>query len=472
MRLEKDSLGSLELQDANYFGIQTERARHNFSVSGQTFERYPQLLWSMAMIKKAAALANRDIGALEGELAEAVCEAAKEIADGQMASQFTVDVYQGGGGTSINMNVNEVLANRANEILTGRKGYTRVHPNTHVNMGQSTNDVVPSAIKMACYLYLGELQSSLVKIEKALSEKVEEFADIVKIGRTCLQDAVPLTLGQQFSGYLSFVQRQTKIIENVKKSCLILTIGGTAIGTGIGTFPGYVEKFYEHLCRNTNIPFQIDANLFDGFQNVDGYLHVSSALKSLSTGLSKMASDFRLLSSGPRAGLSELSLPAVQPGSSIMPGKVNPVIPEMMIQVCFQVYGNDQTITMAVDRGELELNVWEPLIMKNLFESCQLLTNSIALFTDRCIVGLQANRKICQQYATSSLSLSTVLSSLYGYEFACELTKEAHINKKTIKEIVVEKQIMSDKMADQLLDPVHLTSATKSSELIKQYQNK
>lgn len=469
MRQEKDALGTLELGDV-YYGIQTERARHNFSISDQTMENYPKLIWAVAAIKKAAALANLDIGALDKDSATAICIAADEIMRGHMESQFPINVYHGGGGTSLNMNVNEVLANRANEILTGRKGYDQVHPNTHVNMAQSTNDVIPSAIKIASFFYLKELLDSLDVIKKALSIKKEEFKEIVKIGRTCLQDAVPITLGQQFSGYHSFIERQIKEIEDVQSACLSVVIGATAVGTGIGAFPGYTEKVYSYLSQITEIPVVKEENFFDGLQNGDGYLKISSSLKCLATGLSKLASDLRLLSSGPRAGLAEITLPAVQPGSSIMPGKINPVIPEMVIQVCFEVYGNDQTITMAVDRGELELNVWEPIILKNLFESCTLLSNTINIFTEKCIEGIEANKEICKQQADASLSLSTVLASLFGYEIASDVAKEAYKRELTIKEITVEKGLLTKEEANTLLDPMTLTSLEVSSRVLSEFK--
>ncbi len=461
MRMEKDALGGLEIDDDVYYGIQTVRAYENFSISGQSIEMYPKLIWSMAVIKKSAALANRDIGVLESEIADAICAAADEIMNGRMKSQFPVDVYQAGGGVSVNMNINEVIANRANEMLTGHKGYDRVHPNVHVNMSQSTNDVLPSAIKLACFLYIQDLLQSLHIIENALAKKVTEFRDVVKISRTCLQDAVPITLGQQFSGYHSFFCRQIEEVETLKKVCLPLVMGATAVGTGIGSYPGYMEKIYQYLPHISGIPVTKENNFFDGLQNADVYLKISSALKCLATGLSKLASDLRMLSSGPRAGFAEITLPAVQPGSSIMPGKINPCIPEMVIQVCFEVYGHDQTITLAVDRGELDLNIWEPIILKNLFASFQLLTNSIVLFTNKCIEGVKANKEICKQYAETSLSLSTVLSSLFGYETACDIAKEAYERGLTIKELAIEKEMLMAEEAEQLLNPIILTGLDK-----------
>jgi aspartate ammonia-lyase len=418
MRLEKDLIGELEIDEDVYYGIQTVRACQNFAVSGQTIEIYPHLIRSVAYIKKAAAMANHSVDVLDLEKKNAICLAADEVIDGKMKHQFPVDIYQAGGGVSINMNVNEVIANRANELLTGHKGYDVIHPNEHVNMSQSTNDVLPSAMKMACFFYIEDLLNSLAEMEGSLARKVKEFADVVKIARTCLQDAVPITLGQQFSGYHSFIKRQIGELKKLQKDCLSIVIGATAVGTGIGAAPGYQEKMYEFLPLIAIVPVIKEDNFFDGLQNADTFLKISAYLKALSSGLSKMSSDLRLLSSGPRAGFAEIRLPAVQPGSSIMPGKINPCIPEMMMQVCFDVYGKDQAITFAVDRGELDLNIWEPIILKNLFDSFLILTNSITLFTEECLDGIEVNKTVCLNNAVSSLSLSVVISTLFGYQVA------------------------------------------------------
>ncbi|SFM46090.1 aspartate ammonia-lyase [Paenibacillus sp. 1_12] len=469
-RQEKDSLGELSINDNLYYGIQTERARLNFPVSGRTVEVFPKMIWAITAVKKAAALANKEIGALEDEISIAICSAADEIMNGQFKEQFPIDIYHGGGGTSFNMNVNEVIANRANEILTGYKGYNKVHPNSHVNMGQSTNDVIPSALHIACYFCLQDLLPSLVRLSETLESKMNEFQHVVKLARTCLQDAVPITLGQQFSGYAHFVKRQIIELENLKSDCLLLTIGATAVGTQLGTSPGYLEKVYQHLSSIMGVTVQKTENFFDGLQNADVYVKISSVLKGIATGMSKIASDLRILSSGPRAGLGEMVLPAVQPGSSIMPGKVNPVIPEMVMQICFQIYGNDLAVTMAADRGELDLNVWEMLIMKNLIESCELLTNGIDLFNNKCIVGLQANIDVCKKQADSSLSISMVLESIVGYETANKLAQEAFENNMTIKEIAIFKKILSQEEAEVLLDPLTLTDSLKSSRLLESFK--
>lgn len=390
--------------------------------------------------------------------------------DGKMQGQFPIDLFQGAGGTSLNMNLNEVIANRANELLSGEKGYVLVHPNVHVNMGQSTNDVIPSAMKMTNYLYIKELLQMVYTIERELAVKVTEFSNVVKIARTCLQDAVPITLGQQFSGYHSFIKRQISELENLKDYCLTITLGATAVGTGLGTSPGYEEKVYEYLREVSEIPVMKNNNFFDGMQHADLYVKISAVLKGLATGLSTMAADFRLLSSGPRAGFSEITIPAVQPGSSIMPGKINPAMPEMMMQACFQVYGNDSVITMAVDRSEANINVWDNLIAKNLFESFELLTNGIELFTEKCVKGIQANKDVCLEYAESSLANSTVLALLFGYETASDIAKEAFKKDLSIKSIVIEKGLFTKEEADELFDPLMLADPSRNNLIGSMYK--
>jgi len=455
--LEKDSLGSLPISDDVYYGIQTERARCNFDISGTSLGQFPELILALAAIKKAAALANCELGTLERPIAGAICSATDEILARKMTDQFPVDIYQGGGGTSTNMNMNEVLANRANELLTGIKGYDRVHPNDHVNLGQSTNDVIPSAMILACH----ELGSRLIKqidlLENALADKEGEFSDVVKIARTCLQDALPITLGQEFSGYRSFVSRQKNLLKKLRDQCTTLPLGATAVGTGIGAPTGYANAIFSHLSAITGLGLQQDENLFDALQNADLYMHISGALKRLAAGLSKMAADLRLLSSGPRAGFNEIELPAVQPGSSIMPGKINPVMPEMIIQVAYRVIGNDMVITMAVDGGELDLNIWESVITSSLTESFRLLTNGIAKFTNLCVAGIKANRDVCRDMAASSLALCTPLVSLLGYEKTSEIAKEAFKSGASIRDLVVRQGLLSDDRVDALLDPEKLT---------------
>ncbi|MCS2146792.1 aspartate ammonia-lyase [Scandinavium sp. H11S7] len=466
MRTENDALGSREIEDDHYYGIQTQRALENFSISGITIDKIPSYIDSLLLIKKSAAIANHRIGKISNEQVLAISQAADEFLTTPQAQQFPLDIYQGGGGTSTNMNVNEVLANRANEILTGKKGYDVVHPNTHINMCQSTNDVIPAAMKMSIYKILGELEYALSSFVEILGNKVEEFTDIVKIGRTCLQDALPLTLGQQFSGYCSAFERSVLQINNVRRHCLELPMGATAIGTEFGTYPGYKDAFYHALHENTGINFTPEKNFFDALQNADFWITTSAVLKSTANILNKLASDLRLMASGPRAGLAEITLPAVQPGSSIMPGKINPVIPEMAIQVYFRILGNDLSITRACE-GELELNVWESLILNCISESCRLLTECLPLFSEKCIKNLIANRERCAEDAGSSLALSTVIATIFDYKIASEVARKAETEGKSIYQIVVESGLLSTEKASQLLEPSVLTCPELFNELYK-----
>ncbi len=460
----------MQLEDSLYYGIQTERARQNFAISGLETGRYGIFIWSLAAIKKAAAQANCQVGALDGEIAQAIEQAAQEVMDGKFSTAFPVDIFQGGGGTSYNMNMNEVVGNRANELLTGAKGSDKVHPNTHVNMGQSTNDTIPASMKLACYLYLQELLGAVTKLENALREKEKEFADIVKLGRTCIQDAVPLTLGQEFGGYYGLIKRRRAYLEELQKKCLSLPLGGTAVGTELSTAAGYLEAVYPALSAILGATVVPEEDFFDGLQNGDIYIEISCGLKALATGLSKIATDLRILSSGPRAGFQEIILPALQPGSSIMPGKINPVMPELMNQVCYQICGNDVAVTMAVEGGELDLNVWEPVIIKCLAESCILLTNSIPLFVDKCISGIMANGELCRAYSERSTALSTVIATLFGYPTGSKVAKMADKENRTVKEIVIREGILSAEDAEILLDPILMAKPQEFRQKVQEYQ--
>lgn len=467
MRKEKDSLGELSISNDAYFGIQTQRAIDNFGISDRTMDDFPSFITAIAQIKKASALANKNINRITEEQCNAICKAADEIAEGKMQGQFPIDIFHGGGGTSTNMNVNEVIANRATEMITNSKGYDPVHPNTHVNMGQSTNDVIPAAMKMACYLELKHMERSLDHAIAVLKTKEEEFKNVVKLGRTCLQDALPMTLGQMFSGYRSNMERQRGNIANVKKHLLELPLPATAIGTCFGTFPGFEKALYEHLPEVTGTPYCREENLYDGLQNADIWIQVSAALKSTASAFNKLSSDLRLMSSGPRAGLNEINLPAVQPGSSIMPGKINPVMPEMMIQVAFKIFGNDLSVSLAADQGELDLNVWESLILNCIYESITILSKGIILFTDKCLAGLTANEDKCAQDAGSTLALSTVLATLYDYPVASDVAKKAWAENVSVKEIAVREGIFTPEQADVLLDPANLIDINVFESVVK-----
>lgn len=472
-RYESDSLGALPIPQDAYYGIHTERGRQNFAVSGKSIGQFPEFIRCLAMIKKATALANQEIGALAAPVAEAIAKAADEVIEGKIkADQFPVDIIQGGGCVSTHMNINEVLANRANELITGEKGYEFVHPNNHVNMGQSTNDVLPSALKITLHFYILNLINSLQLLEDTLKAKVEEFKDVVKLSRTCLQDAVPITLGQEFSAYLALVSRGIRQLEKQADACLDIPLGATAVGTSLGTRPGYLETIYPKLREVTGLTIRQDENFFDGLQSGDFFIEFSGTLKAVATGLSKMATDFRLLSSGNRTGMMEIVLPAVQAGSSIMPGKVNPSYPELINQVAYQVCGNDLTVTMAVEGIELDLNIWDSIISKCLFESCELLTRSVPLFTQKCVKGIKANRTECRRQAENTLSLALVISIVYGYEVGVMVAKHAHKNRLSIKEAAISLNILSEELAEELLDPMMLTDASRSVEIINKMAEK
>lgn len=453
MRKERDSLGEMYLEDSVYYGIQTQRAKENFQVSDTSTAAYPHYIQNVVLIKKAAAMANCDIRALEKDIAEAVVKAADEVISGSYMDQFPLDVLQGGGGTSTNMNVNEVLANIAGEMKYGRKNAPEIHPNTHVNMCQSTNDVIPSAIKLTCWHYIGDLVESIKVLEAELEKKTQQFAKVVKLGRTCLQDALPLTLGQEFSGYASLVKRQREQLERIRPEFLSIPLGGTAVGTGALAEPGYLQRVYIRLAECTGLEVRRDENFFDGLQNADMYITLSAALKGLSAGISKISRDLRLLSSGPRAGLGEIILPALQPGSSMMPGKVNPVLPELMRQIWFKVCGNDLSVTLAAEDGELDLNIWEPVITACLFESFALLTRSIPVFARRCIAGIEAREEVCSSYAGSSLALSSVIASRFDYPTGAKTASYAAQQNITAAQAAVELGLVTQEEADQLFDP-------------------
>jgi len=470
MRKEYDALGEMNIDDALYYGIQTHRAMNNFTVSGRAIGDYTSFINSLAYIKKAAALANNSLGLLTDAQCGAICKAADEVLQGKMAEQFPIDIFHGGGGTAANMNIDEVLANRASEILTGRKAYEPVHPNTHVNKGQSTNDVIPSAMKMAVHTELAGLTTSLEHALAVLREKEIAFKDTVTIGRTCVQDALPITFGQFFSGSRAALERLIAKTALIREELLELPMPGTAIGTCFAAAPGYAEALYPQLAKVTGVPFRMEGNLYDGLQNADIWMVVSGHLKAIGSLFTKISADLRLLSSGPRAGFNNLNLPAVQPGSSIMPGKVNPVMPEMMMQIGFKVFGNDCAVSLAADRGELELNVWESLILQCVMESIHLLRNGVRLFSDRCLTGITVNEEQCQRHAASSLALSTVLAVLEGYPFASEVAKEAAGRGLSIKDVVVEKGIMDQATAERMFDPMAMTDIVAFQALIDGYK--
>jgi fumarate hydratase class II len=457
LRIEKDTLGKVKLPDDVYYGVQTRRAIDNFPVSGLRLPR--RFIKAQGIVKLAAARANGSLGLIRWKILKAIEKAALEVIKGMHDQHFVVDVYQAGAGTSQNMNANEVIANRAIEILGGEKGdYGCIHPNDHINMAQSTNDTIPTSMYISSFEAVrDDLIPSLRELKDALLSKSREFDTVVKAGRTHMQDAVPMRLGQEFSGYAEAVNKDICRIQNASESLLALPIGGNAVGTGINAKPRYRRSVIKEIRKITGVKFKGTENLFEGIQNVSPAIELSASLRGISINLTKIANDIRLLSSGPRTGFAEIKLPVVQPGSSIMPGKVNPVMAEMLNMVCFQVMGNDTTIAYAAQASQLELNVMMPVIAHNLLFSIEILSNGISAFTDKCVKGIEADAKKCKDYADTTLAVATALNPVIGYASAAEVSKEAYRTGKTVKQIAIEKGILSEKDTSQILDPQRLT---------------
>jgi aspartate ammonia-lyase len=450
-RIERDPLGELPVPADALYGIQTERARRNFPISG--LAPLPAFVDAVVRIKQAAALTHRDTGRLEPRLADAIARAAAEVLAGKHRDQFVVDPYQAGAGTSHNMNVNEVLANRANELLGGRRGeYQPIHPNDHVNMAQSTNDVIPTAIRLAALAMLPPLLDAQDELAEAFLARGTAFDDILKAGRTHLQDATPIRLGQEFTAYGHTVQRNRSRIERAAGDLRDLGIGGTAVGTGLNAEPAYPRLMVTHLETLTGLELREGEDRVQLMQSLGDAAAFSGALRAYAVDLGKIASDIRLLASGPRTGLAELVLPAVQPGSSIMPGKVNPSIAEMVNMVCYQVLGNDVTIATAAEAGQLELNVMMPVIAHNLLVAMQLLTNASRVFAQRCVAGITADRAQSEYWLARSPAIVTALAPRIGYAEAAKLAKEAVARNLTVRELVMEKGLLSPQELDEVLN--------------------
>ncbi len=456
-RVDHDSLGEVKVPADAYWGAQTQRAVENFPISGLHLQR--SFIRAQAVVKRACAQANAELGQLDEKIAQAIVQAADEVLSGKLLDQFVVDVYQAGAGTSQNMNANEVLANRAIELLGGQRGdYRLVHPNDHVNRGQSTNDTIPTAMHIAALQEITqELLPALAELQEALQAKADEFDEIIKSGRTHLQDAVPMRLGQEFGAYARMIELGQARLERAADDLRELAIGGNAIGTGINTPEGYAERCVQQINEVTQLDFRPAENRFEAIQNRDAAVNVSGVLRTLTTSLTKIADDLRLLSSGPKTGLGEIQLPTVQPGSSIMPGKVNPVMAEMLNMVCFQVLGHDLTVLRAGQAGQLELNVMMPVIAYNLLQEIEILTSGIRAFTVRCVRGIKANQATCRNYAESTPQVATALSPYIGYEKAAELVKEALRTNRPIREVVAEKKLLSAEKLEQALDLHRLT---------------
>ncbi len=453
-RQESDLLGELNVPKDAYFGVQTQRAINNFKISNQHLSSYPEFVKALGYVKKGAAKTNFEMGILEADIFEAINQSCDEVINGKFNHEFPVDMIQGGAGTSVNMNANEVIANRALEILGHQKGdYQYCSPNDHVNLSQSTNDAYPTSIKIALYLMNQTLVAKLEKAIEAFRAKGVEFADVIKMGRTQLQDAVPMTMGQEFEAYAATLEEEISKLNNNAKLFVEINMGATAIGTGINAPQGYAQKCANNIAEITGIPIISAPNLVEATPDTGSYVIYSSAMKRMAVKLSKICNDLRLLSSGPRAGLYEINLPPMQPGSSIMPGKVNPVIPEVVNQVCFKVFGNDLTVTFAAEAGQLQLNVMEPVLCHAIMESINFLCNALETLTDKCIIGITANKEVCLNMVKNSIGIVTALNPYIGYKNSTKIAQEALATGKSVYDLVLEHGILSQDKLDAILDP-------------------
>ena len=452
MRIESDSIGSRQVPKDAYYGVQSLRGRENFHITGQQLR--PEFIVALAQIKKACALSNLAAGELDKPRADAIVAACDEIIGGKLHDQFICDPIQGGAGTTANMNANEVIANRAIEILGGEKGdYSIVHPNDHVNRAQSTNDVIPTAAKITAAKLLKAAIAQVARLRDALLEKEKEFYNIIKMGRTQMQDAVPIRLGAEFGAYARAISRDLIRMEQALEEMYTINLGGTAVGTGLNTDPTYIQMLAPTLAVICDLPLLKAHDLVDGTQNLDSFAYVSAILKTCAISCSKIANDLRLMSSGPRCGFEEINLPPMQNGSSIMPGKVNPVIPEVMSQAAFCIIGNDMTITMAAEAGQLELNFAEPVLYHKLFESLVALSGAVETFVDNCISGITANADRCRELVDSSVGIITAICPKVGYEASADIAKTAIATGVSVREVLRSKQILSEKEIEKLLNP-------------------
>ena len=465
MRLEHDFLGEMEIPANIYYGIQTMRALENFYVSGQPISTFPEFIRALAWIKKAAAKANAKLGVLPENIEKGICAACDDIIEGKLLDQFPVDVIQGGAGTSTNMNANEVIANRALEIMGHQKGeYQYCHPNNHVNCSQSTNDAYPSALRLALYVKLGRLIGDIDYLRQGFAAKGDEFAHVVKMGRTQLQDAVPMTLGMEFHAYANTLGEEITRLEEARKLALEINMGATAIGTGICSPKGYIDLVIKELWAVSGIPVKSSPNLVEATWDTGCYVQISGALKRSATKISKICNDLRLLSSGPRTGLNEINLPKMQPGSSIMPGKVNPVMPEMVNQICFDIMGKDVTIAIASEAGQLELNVMEPIMALCMFNGINRLGKGIRALQDRCVNGITAKTERCRQMVEHSIGIVTALLPYIGYEKAAAIAKEALATGKSVVQLAIDQNLLATGEIEKILSPENMLQP-RSQEL-------
>ena len=464
-RVEKDSIGTKDVPENVYYGVQSLRAAENFHITG--LNMHPEIINSLAYIKKAAAITNCEAGLLDKRRTQAIVQACDEILEGKFREDFIVDPIQGGAGTSLNMNANEVIANRAIEILGGKKGdYSVVNPNDHVNCGQSTNDVIPTAGKMTSLRLLKKLKKQLLRLHSALEQKADEFDSIIKMGRTQLQDAVPIRLGQEFKAYSVAILRDLNRMDKAMDEMRTLNMGGTAVGTGLNADESYLRRIVPNLSEISGMDLAQAYDLIDATQNLDSFVAVSGAVKACAVTLSKIANDLRLMSSGPRAGFGEINLPAKQNGSSIMPGKVNPVIPEVVNQVAFNAIGNDMTITMAAEAGQLELNAFEPIIFYCLFQSIDTIAYAVNTFVDNCVIGITANETRCRYFVENSVGIITAICPYVGYQKAAEIAKEAIKTGESVRKLIIEKGLLTKEQMDEIMDPVQMTEPGISGKTV------
>ncbi|AZV51050.1 MULTISPECIES: aspartate ammonia-lyase [Bacillus] len=455
-RVEKDFLGEKQIEADVYYGIQTLRASENFPITG--YKIHEEMINALAIVKKAAALANMDVKRLYEGIGQAIVQAADEILEGKWHDQFIVDPIQGGAGTSMNMNANEVIGNRALEIMGHKKGeYIHLSPNTHVNMSQSTNDVFPTAIHISTLNLLEKLLKTMEDMHGVFKQKAQEFDSVIKMGRTHLQDAVPIRLGQEFEAYSRVLERDIKRIKQSRQHLYEVNMGATAVGTGLNADPEYIKQVVKHLADISGLPLVGADHLVDATQNTDAYTEVSASLKVCMMNMSKIANDLRLMASGPRAGLAEISLPARQPGSSIMPGKVNPVMAELINQIAFQVIGNDNTICLASEAGQLELNVMEPVLVFNLLQSISIMNNGFRSFTDYCLKGIEANEKRLKQYVEKSAGVITAVNPHLGYEAAARIAREAIMTGQSVRDLCLQHDVLTEEELDIILNPYEMT---------------
>ncbi|EAJ2427586.1 aspartate ammonia-lyase [Campylobacter upsaliensis] len=456
-RKEHDFIGELEIADDVYYGVQTFRALENFHMSGRSLKNYPFFIKAFAQVKKAAALANKEVGVLDADKADALAKACDRLIAGEFLDQFVVDMIQGGAGTSTNMNVNEVLTNIALESMGHKKGeYQYLHPNDHTNLGQSTNDTYPSSIKVATHAKLGDLLKAMEELKNDLEAKAKEYKDMIKMGRTELEDAVPTTLGNTFNAFASYIKSDIAKLTKAREAMAVLNLGATAIGTGINCHPDYKNVVEKKLKEITGVNFTPAEDLIAATQDTADFVYVSGCLKTAAVRLSKIANDLRLMNSGPRCGLGEITLPAMQPGSSIMPGKVNPVICEVVGEACYEVIGNDVTIMLCSERGEFELNAFEPGIAYGLFNSLILLENAMKTLANKAIKGLKANPEACKKLVLNSIGIVTAFNPVLGYEKSASMAKEALQTGKAVGDICLERGYLSKEEIDKILDPENM----------------